>query len=304
MKNILLLGAGFSRNWGGWLSKELIGDLLTRVKDESFISNSLQHAENFEDIIGYLHSNVIDGNTPERYKRYMDEVKSSFRAMNKSYKQKNFEFSQDVQNQVRAFLGKFDAIFTLNQDLLLEIHLNSTELLNPTIGKSPYFPGVKPPENWRIGEGNSSNIDEVWSVDSQNISFESNAIPIVKLHGSINWKDESNDDLLVIGNNKYNYINQSPLLSKYQKFFEDTLSTPDTRLMVIGYSFSDSHINNIIMSSWQRSNFGMFIVDPNGNKNIQGQLNSIQLIGISSRPLSETFKSDNLELNKLNSFFN
>lgn len=32
--HILLTGAGFTRNWGGWLAKELEGDLLARLAQD------------------------------------------------------------------------------------------------------------------------------------------------------------------------------------------------------------------------------------------------------------------------------
>ncbi len=30
--HLLLLGAGFTRNWGGWLARELEGDILQRLR--------------------------------------------------------------------------------------------------------------------------------------------------------------------------------------------------------------------------------------------------------------------------------
>jgi hypothetical protein len=61
MKHILLLGAGFSRNWDGWLSNELIGDLLTRISDDKGLASFLQKAKNFEEVITFSKGNAVCG---------------------------------------------------------------------------------------------------------------------------------------------------------------------------------------------------------------------------------------------------
>jgi hypothetical protein len=45
-----------------------------------------------------------------------------FQRLNKTFINKKFEFRNDLVCSVKWFLGRFDSIFSLNQDLLLEIH--------------------------------------------------------------------------------------------------------------------------------------------------------------------------------------
>src|SRR4029453_5800770 len=51
-----------------------------------------------------------------------DAITSVFDRMNNQFEGRQFEFSNDVAHSIQKFLVRFDAIFTLNQDLLLEIH--------------------------------------------------------------------------------------------------------------------------------------------------------------------------------------
>ena len=43
MQRVTLLGAGFSRNWGGWLATEVLGEILGRVADDPVVYAKLRH---------------------------------------------------------------------------------------------------------------------------------------------------------------------------------------------------------------------------------------------------------------------
>ena len=124
--------------------------------------------------------------------------------------------------------------------------------------------------------------------------------------------NDDDKELLVMGNNKIEDIEQSPLLTHYTKEFRMILSQEDVRLMVIGYSFQDLHINQIITDAWKKNKFSMYLVDPLGAKlfkdpaianNHREIMECIQLLGISTRLLSDTFGKDQLEYEKLLRFF-
>jgi hypothetical protein len=51
-----------------------------------------------------------------------------------------------------------------------------------------------------------------------------------------------------MGGNKAVEISQYPLLGRYHRQFRDYLSR-SARLMIIGYSFSDAHINRTIIDA-------------------------------------------------------
>lgn len=113
-------------------------------------------------------------------------------------------------------------------------------------------------------------------------------------------------------------IEQFPILSWYHQQFRDMLMRPGARLMVIGYSFSDAHINNAIMDAITLRDLKLFLVDPAGDRILDKRdpratipdhpdplLDIIlsRIIGISRRPISTTFNSDAVEHGNLCRFF-
>ena len=87
--------------------------------------------------------------------------------------------------------------------------------------------------------------------------------------------------------------------------------------MVIGYSFSDTHINAAIVEAVDRGSLRLFIIDEKGIDVIDkrdpllrirlpdafvGKLGP-HIIGASRRPLSSTFGNDVVEHNKIMRFF-
>ena len=58
MANYLLLGAGFSRNWGGWLAQELRGELLGHLSRLPEIYTALRANPSFEEVLSDFQSNA------------------------------------------------------------------------------------------------------------------------------------------------------------------------------------------------------------------------------------------------------
>jgi hypothetical protein len=126
MPALILLGAGFSHNWGGWLAKEvfnyLIGLLAIR-RHERLIKLLWQHHSGggFEDAIAEVQRDYrLD---PARHsaelKAFQDALGQMFGDMNDGYAANpGWEFQQQLEFMVRTFLVQFEAIFSLNQDLL------------------------------------------------------------------------------------------------------------------------------------------------------------------------------------------
>jgi hypothetical protein len=68
--------------------------------------------------------------------------------------------------------------------------------------------------------------------------------PYIKLHGSCNWvSGTSGPRLLIMAGQKAINIGQFPVLSWYYEEFRNHLKRPNAKLMIVGYSFSDAHIN-------------------------------------------------------------
>src|SRR5262245_56574018 len=81
------------------------------------------------------------------------------------------------------------------------------------------------------------------------------------------WQDIAaleGEPVLIMGSTKSGAIEQFPVLKAYHDIFTHMLGQPGTKLMVIGYSFQDDHINQMICNASARTGLGTFLVDPNG----------------------------------------
>jgi hypothetical protein len=109
-----------------------------------------------------------------------------------------------------------------------------------------------------------------------------------------------------MGGQKAVNIERFPILTWYHSEFRKMLLRPNARLMVAGYSFSDAHINDAIVAGL-KNELELFVIDTAAMSAIKRDSRISQardrLIGISQRPLSETFDGDLPELGKLNKFF-
>lgn len=314
--NILLIGAGFSRNWGGWLASELTGDILSRIGDDGELRKNLQATHAFESVLAKVQSDRASSPAHEaRYQRLLNAVIESFYAMNLSFSENGFKFnwSQERDMSVSLFLSRFDAIFSLNQDLLLELHYRQTPEL-PSV--QPYYPGLY---NHISTDALPIEVDlrQILRRQREPLLEEnfllSDGQPIFKLHGSVDWI-QSGKGLLILGGQKADAIHENPLLRWYYEKLRAFLNSGSTRLMVIGYSFQDNHVNDLIWTAAEHHNLEMFLVDPTGLNLLQPHgkgaqfgnrwtTGDIPLIGVSQRPLSSTFNADKLEFGKLMRFF-
>src|ERR1700692_4506037 len=126
MKCYLFIGAGFSRNWGGWLAFEAFEYLLG---DPTVIANTTlrsllwrhQATGGFEAALDELQRDPAPHSRKHEL-QMRSAVLRMFDAMNSAFKSKGLEFRQPIGSghPVRNFLFRFNAIFSLNQDLLLE----------------------------------------------------------------------------------------------------------------------------------------------------------------------------------------
>jgi hypothetical protein len=192
-----------------------------------------------------------------------------------------FEPSNQTQYLIRNFLVRFDAIFTLNQDLLLEQnyldHITSAYAIREWNGG--HMPGMVPTP----GQGTVQPIDAKWSPAKQ-FEIRKGWQPFFKLHGSSNWFEilEGKPDggrMLVIGGNKEPDIERHEILRWSHKQFREHLLRRETRLMVIGYSFRDKHINKHIHEAAEGGNLRLFIIDPCGVDVLQNAKEQYDALG-------------------------
>jgi hypothetical protein len=308
MTFILLTGAGFSYNWGGPLASDIFSALLgdkdldDHTRDLLFDSGGM-----FEKVLADLQIST-DPADQKRHEVLITSVAGIFNGMNNTFMRVPFEFENppSVQHSMASFLTRFHAIFTLNQDALLEIHYD------PQIGPPMNWgrintPGIRPMQPYNPG-GTLHDRFAIMEPHPPFTDFGHGAQPYVKLHGSVNWVETNRGKrILIMGGQKAVSIGLHPILTWYHEQFRQMLTRPSAKLMVIGYSFSDSHINDAIVKGIA-AGLKLFIIDPYAMKALQndpriGKARSA-VIGYSDRPLKTTFGGDRYAHNQVSAFFN
>jgi len=150
-------------------------------------------------------------------------------------------------------------IFTTNYDTIFE----DVATENGTVVIDGFsFTGKK-----RIFDSNYFDYDIIdGALTKRNNTTEriDNMCYLYKMHGSINWIQENDkiistyneikdkEPLIIVpGNNKYQSSYNSPYLDMISRFRDNLLETD--MLIIIGYSFNDTHINNIIAEIGKRN---------------------------------------------------
>ena len=260
MPHYLLIGAGFTRNWGGPLSDEITGSLLGELHDDPQLAAALRRGP-FEEAFQGFQTPTGSSEEVTRLRRFQNAVTELFLRLNRTLLLKQFEFNNDLEFSVKKFLARFDAIFSLNQDLLLEIQYMQT-FVQERKWSGVVIPGMQasPPSN---APGPIDCTMWTWRP-AENIDAAPQFQPLYKLHGSSNWMTASGEPLLIMGNVKTGSIERFGVLRNYHDRFAALLNQTNARLMVIGYSFQDAHINSVIESAWRQHGLGTYLVDPRG----------------------------------------
>lgn len=325
MRYLLLTGAGFSRNWGGWLADEAFEYLLGCAEVTPFIREQLWRSRGlklgFEDTLREmrdLHTNSQDGRYQSELRAFETMLEGMFHTMRIGFTNTAFEPGQTEARigpqptPMRDFLCRFDAIFTLNQDTLLEQKYSQSNLLQGSSGK--WFEFQSPGLTDALVNGQKFASPGVFIPASPPFAVAERRQPYYKLHGSSNWRTSDNSALLILGSNKNSEINKIPLLAWYQTEFARLSQQPPVRIMIIGYGFGDLHINDLLIAA-AASGAEFFIVNTGGvdvlasargTDGISSQLKAAlqhSIIGASRRYLKESLYSDTVERTKIMKFF-
>lgn len=330
MPDLLLLGAGFSRNWGGWLATEAFEHLLGSpevIADDGLRKLLWRHQSQggFEAALAELQQAFgrDPGANGPPLMALQSAVARMFADMNAAFLEiTDWEFQNSVDRKVGTFLTRFDAIFTLNQDVLLEHHyLNDNIAL---VGKrkwtGPEMPGMSRTPSPEAFYANSWARSTWTPLPEDNFKADPRCQPLYKLHGSSNWTRADGQPMLIMGGAKVREIGQTPILNWYAQVFEESINQAGARLMVIGYGFRDDHINAAIGRAVAKG-LKLFIIAPEGAElgrrinptrqpgmiaasTAEEEMLEMALIGASRRPMSAIFGGDTAEHNKVLRFFN
>ena len=282
MKNVcFLFGSGTSTNAIPKMSvlmdrvkKALLGKLNDKQK-ESFENVTKKNNNNLETVLGVLYSKKaylegieLSDKGEERLKNTDDLIKKIEEAI---FGCLNVNSTDDEYEKVLGIYQKFYkrmalrnkdhsriCVFTTNNDLFNERALDSQNIhyINGfTGGLNRFFnPALF---NYSMSKRMDTSIDKFEPIE--------NLIYLYKIHGSINWIEdkelnsntyfkirelvepnfEANNVLIYPTPLKQNKSLGSPYVDLFREFQHKMLE-PNTVLFVIGYSFSDEHVNDII----------------------------------------------------------
>jgi hypothetical protein len=321
MARVLLLGAGFSKNWGGLLAAEAFDFLMgSQQLDGELKSLLMKHKDaGFEAALDELQGARLQGGAgaSQSLAKLERAVVEMFDAMDEAFKDRaTIEFSNDVSLSVASFLARFDAIFTLNQDVLLERYYigQAQQTLGAHTRSGVIFPGMRrlPRAAYALDD-----VGEWVPNDPLDMTVASNMQPIYKLHGGVRWRTTDGSPILIVGGGKLTAINRFPVLKASFQAFEKYLGMPDLRLMVAGYGFGDHHVNAPMEAAAARSDCKTFLVDPWGidacypeakrrqpTLLMQRPINNMQarFAGGVTEPISKVFSQRGVDFQKIASF--
>lgn len=272
-KNILLTGAGFSADYGGFLSTQMWAKIFNNKELDPYpgVKNVLRKDFDFE----FAYWQVMKSAT------YSDEAK---KAMKKAIVEAYAGMDENIKNRLvnvrfhrlfEPFLPKGSDIsphFTLNQDLLMERAFKRRPLGLETLPFKEYGESI---QSGKIDPLKPRLIpDEDFIEDFKNKHLSStNPNFYVKLHGSCDWLSSDVSNSIVIGYEKAGAIAKEPLLKWYFDIFQKALNCGDARILIIGYSFRDQHINIQLAKAVKNSGLKIYILSTSHPSELKEQVN-------------------------------
>lgn len=220
---------------------ENLEDLLSKIKiAESFFESSWKNMEK-DEMISFR--NEIENKLKKHCK---DDIKLSIKSKHK-------ELIWKITNWRKLSLPRAK-IFTLNYDDLFEKAWNELQF---TIIDWFWF-SIPRTFNWVNFDLDIVKRNKNYLEKDDN--FERKVFHLYKLHWSINWKEE--DDKIIQSNDIDSWKIIYPWSSKYEESytmpyfemisrFQQELRKENVTLTIIGYSFSDNHINSMILEAFR-----------------------------------------------------
>lgn len=263
--NILLTGAGFTKNFGGLLASDMWYEIFNRIDRNEFPklkTLATQYNENL-DFEGF-YNEVLSNDYSEKEKEKVEEaITKTFANMDNSLARwvSNSDSPYPIQEaKMSHFLRQFPQWFTTNQDLFVERHILNANFFAPLVNDNTSFR-----QNLRRTYNLPSeciHIVEDINPNTINTSELNKDFSYTKLHGSFNWKDNTENHLMVIGKHKDLQIRAISLLQVYLKKFESFLFQGNNKLLTIGYGFRDDHLNSIIEQAIEEHELKLYVMSP------------------------------------------
>ena len=275
--NLLLIGAGFSKDFGGLLATEMWSEIFNNPGVRSFpdlLRTIEASCPDYEEV--YERVVLATADSPEatalRHAVLTAYDKLDRRLRDPLDPTKNVDTGR-LGEMVALFAprngsGRVGFVFSLNQDLFPEryawgrLHFASPVL--PPFGglpgrAGPYLEGGDGAPLAPADIRRSPTAEEIGKAGEHWITEA--RFSWLKLHGSYNWRDSAGRGLMVLGGGKGAQIHQEPLLRWYWDVFQRALLDGRHRLVVVGYSFRDEHVNAAIAGAIEAVGLELVVLD-------------------------------------------
>lgn len=252
-KTILLLGAGFSKNFGGHLAREVWAKIFNhpRLDSAGDVKWELKKDFNFETVYSEFYNATVESKKGQ-FKILEEVVQDVYKNMNDVLLHPSADTGVNINylqnNFINAFTDDgsdgFGACFSLNQDLFFEKHFNR----NP-LGPAPVWYGSSQNTVNETDLHTDKTLPTTEQIEEYKSQLPNHGFGFIKLHGSLNWKTPGGTSAKVIGINKPEIIDTIPLLKWYKELFIEATQQENIKLVVYGYSFGDKYINDFILDA-------------------------------------------------------
>ena len=276
LEAILLTGAGFTKNFDGFLADDMRALIVNKVGNRRALVALLNSIDlDYESV----YVKVIYGDYSEEDKSVLaNAVFYAYQSLDDVIR--GITWNRDSPHGVnlygvKKFLDRFGStihgirgyFFTLNQDLFIERWYGQETLLK--IPGKLNLPNIHVAPSRELESGDylpvpaANKIESVRAEDNKKTS-SSGRYHYLKLHGSFNWLDDKDAGkrIMVIGGKKWEQIQNTPILLYYHEKFREVLTQPGRRLCIIGYSFRDEHINKVISEALTKRDLKLFVISP------------------------------------------
>lgn len=231
----LLIGSGCSSP-----AIRVLGNIEEQIKEEKDPKKRKELIKNFKGIILFPHKNLQS----EDVKPNIDNYKNFLSLLNKILSERD-----------NTMLSRKTNIFTTNYDLFIEeackdipIILNDGFDRRKPLLKNNYKYSLDVFFNRLYTKGNIYNYEHELPI-----------INLIKIHGSLSWKEslEDRDDIIFNTDLNEEFLGVMPTEEKYSetvmtksfyemlRFYSNELNKENTILISTGFSFNDSHIFSI-----------------------------------------------------------
>ena len=283
--NILLTGAGFTKNFQGFLAKEMWESIFNsdEIREHPRIHKITDSDYDYESIYYRINSNPKYN--PKEKKAIKDAIYNAYQKLDDTIRKVTDANHPLSIHPVKKMIGLFSGekggsgyFFTLNQDLFIERRYKFGDtLLTLPLPNASKINLVGDQTKLPLDPKDFKTLPSKEELDKNKTKFLSESkLLYIKLHGSFNWYSFDGSQMMVIGKDKKDQMFKEPLLSWYFNLFTNALYQKETRLFIIGYGFGDEHINEVIANSMNDYDLRLCIILPTVHGELKQRLKKLK----------------------------